>query len=202
MSRFPRDAVDAPLVKLFRQHLLDEKATLATIERASRTVRADAERALREAEHEATLADSRLARVRRDYLDGGLTLAEWRSFAGEIESERHGALAEVEGLRGHVQTLSEQEPIREARQLLHDLLDEIRGLADRYEPEDDALVQALRTAMAQVVERIIIHPLDAAVWNESGRTVFLPYFKPLSLSRVENAPFASMIWSVPSGFVA
>jgi hypothetical protein len=221
----------------FSRDLLDEKATLAAIEQAASSIRLDAARALREAEREATRADERLARVRRAFTDGALTVEEWRGFADDIEGERRGALAEVERLRRHVADLAREAPLHDAQLALHALMDEIRGLADGYQPEDEDLVRALRIALAKVVDQIIIHPLqkpdDAPKRPDNERSVHifgrhhrieivaseacpqtvhmadgsvvevdLPHFEPVALERADNAAFASIIWSVPSGLVA
>lgn len=177
MSRFPREAVDAPLVRMFQSSLIDEKATLRSIEKAAGAVLADTKKALWEAEREARLAHERLARVRRHFSEGAITAEEWRSFADEIGSEREAARAEQERLRRHLADLEQESPIRDAQRQLHALLDEIRQLAEAYEPDDDQLVRPLRDALASIVDEILIHPLappeNPLERPDTGRSVFL-----------------------------
>jgi hypothetical protein len=84
---------------------------------------------------------------------------------------------EVERLRAHLADLSREEPVLEAERALLALVEEIRCLAEGYEPADGALVRSLTVAIAHVIEQVVVHPreapMDAKPRPNSGRSVFL-----------------------------
>jgi hypothetical protein len=183
MSRISRDPIDSCIVGMFRTGLLDEEKTLGAIEKATRVALRDTERALRDAEREADLADERLTRIRRDYADGKLSADEWRGFADEIEEGRSACLAEVDRLRARVSQLQDEQPVLAAQQALLALLERLRLLAERHNDAsvDQHLVRSISQAMRGLIEQVIISPRDLPEGTpgradpyDGTRSVFIP----------------------------
>jgi site-specific DNA recombinase len=166
-SRVSRHLVDGPLVSMFVNDLIDERTTIQAIEQAARMAVADARTALTHAEREVMRADERLARVRTDYQDGTIDAADWKEHRADIESGRVAAEAEVQRLRAHVEELEREGAFADAQGVLVAMLDDLRGMASRYDADapDADLVAALRMAMSERIATIIIAPTDAETFD-------------------------------------
>ncbi|MGH3338271.1 MAG: hypothetical protein ACRDPL_05515, partial [Propionibacteriaceae bacterium] len=109
-----RIAVDTAVYRYFEQVALDVEATRQTIANARdrklteiRALRADAEREVHKSEE-------RLARVRRDYTDGELSVREWREFRDELQAEHAAAAAEADRLASQEQEVRAWGELRDA----------------------------------------------------------------------------------------
>jgi DNA invertase Pin-like site-specific DNA recombinase len=229
MPYVPRDLIDRLVIDLFRTELLDEGGTLRTMKCATKQADRDIRVAVAEAEREVMRAEGRLARIRGDYKDGTLFVEEWRELRDEIAVERRAAEAEVAQLSERLASFAREDALLNAQRGLYELLGRLRDLAVRYDPNhlDDGLIAAIRHAMSDVVEQVVIHssgvPAELVTHRSPGggvlvsstqspavsvevfpRTTTTPptYFERVTLPAVNKDPFASMIWSVPSAFAA
>jgi hypothetical protein len=90
----PAELVPTPLVEATRQ----------AIEEARDRKLAEVRSLLAEAERESARVADRLARIRRDYTEGHLDVADWQSFRAELR----GALHDEKKLRAIVKRLEER----------------------------------------------------------------------------------------------
>jgi Recombinase zinc beta ribbon domain/Recombinase len=156
--RGARAVVDGALVEMFAADIFDEKETIREIRSATDAAVASARTALASAEREVMRADERLARVRRDYQDGSIDVAEWREHRDEIAAGRVAAQAEVRRLTARVVESESEGASADAQTALVAMLDALRAMASRYAADapDADLVASLRMAMAETIEAIEI----------------------------------------------
>lgn len=67
---------------------------------------------LRSAEEGIGAAKVRLERVKRDYLSGELSAAEWQGLRGELEPDLSDAQAEAERLRGQIREVEKRHALK------------------------------------------------------------------------------------------
>jgi len=179
MPPLPRTRVDFAALQRFQAWIVDVEATRrrladATSVRLAET-RPHAERA---ASAEAKAAE-RLARIRRDYVDGKLTAEEWHDLRSELEAE-HGA-AEAE----HVRLAAQVERVREAGAKLttdEDVVARLHALEVALTTKVRAAVQAseaeadlgpVRAALAQVFETVTVRRRNAPPTSTTRRSIRL-----------------------------
>ena len=91
-----RAAVDGAIYDYFETVVLDVDATRAVVAAHAAHELADTEALRHQAEQEAAKAESALARVERDYLDGKLSVEKWERFEARLTGELEGARAQIE----------------------------------------------------------------------------------------------------------
>jgi hypothetical protein len=178
MPRVPRDVVEAPLLAYFRDTILDIDTTRAQIEQAAAR-KVEEARALREhAEHQATLAEERLARVRRDYQDERITAEDWAEQREELTGERQAAHAQAARLAGReAEAIEAKARLGQEGQLLA-LLHELRVsiIESVREADDQAGTDAVRAALSRVFQRFVIGRVDAPWVDGEVGTPGIPCF--------------------------
>src|SRR5680860_316352 len=86
-----REPVDSAVYAYFEQVGLDLEATREQLGEAVERKLAEVKGLLRAADREAETVAERLARVKRDYVGGELTVAEWRELRADLEPEAEAA---------------------------------------------------------------------------------------------------------------
>src|SRR4051794_2349261 len=127
MPHLRRADVDGAVYRYFEQVALDVEATRRTLMEARARKMAEVRALLQQAQHEAKLADERVARVRRDYTDGKLVAEDWNEFRVELGAEREAARAEVQRLSAQQKDVESWGELRDAEADTLRMLAEIRA---------------------------------------------------------------------------
>jgi site-specific DNA recombinase len=150
----PRDVIDTAALDYFMAAGLDMEATHARIAEAVGAKVAELDALLAHASLEAQRARERLARVKRDYTDGALTVDEWRCFEVELVPQLDAAVAAEEQLRAQRDRSAEDAVLRDVEAEVLMRLAEIRAAVEGCSDEVEnvgALRAALRTLFAAFV---------------------------------------------------
>lgn len=146
-----RALIDGPLVDYFATVALDAEATrrdyLARSHDAIDACHALAEEAGREEQR----AQERLARIRRDYMDGKLTAGDWQGFRGELEEQLQAASAARERQEVRARELETAADLSDGESDVLRRLAELRA-AVVGELRDAATIEALRAALVRLFE--------------------------------------------------
>jgi DNA invertase Pin-like site-specific DNA recombinase len=155
MSSIRRVDVDSAVYRYFEQVGLDVEATRLAVAEA-RDRKLVEVRALRDdAEREARRAEERLARVRRDYMDGKIDANDWREFRDELEAERDAARAEAERLTTQQREVEAWGELRDAEAETWRRLSEIRAVI-AGEVRDAEGLDAVRAALGRTFEHFVV----------------------------------------------
>jgi len=165
----PRAVVDEALLRELTGRYLDLDATRSRLAARQDADLAAARQAAERAEREQALAEAALARVKRDYVGGEITAAEWREIRADLDESLAAAHAAVEQARARVQTVQDTRATTDAEEAmlahLADLKATVAGSLDRA-PD----LAALRTLIGQVIERVDLasrtHPWPLTVEGE------------------------------------
>lgn len=155
-----RALIDSAVYAYFELVGLDVEATRQAIEEARDRKLAEVRSLLAEAERESARVADRLARIRRDYTEGHLDVADWQSFRAELEADQAAATAEADRLRAAEQDAegwaagrdAEREALRQLAAIRAAIVGEVR------EAEG---VDAVRAALARMFERFVLHRKDS-----------------------------------------
>ena len=154
-----REVIDSAVYSYFEQVGLDVEATRATVEVARERRVSELSSLLTQSEEEAQRATERLARVRRDYTDGALDASDWRDFREELGKEKTAALAEVNRLQAQLAEARgngvdvEHETLERLAQIRRAVIGEVRAAEG---------IAAVRTALALMFERFVLHQVERA----------------------------------------
>jgi site-specific DNA recombinase len=170
--------VDTAVYAYFEKVGLDVEATRAQVASARdgrltqiRALIKDATRA----EREATEA---LARVKRDYMNGALSVEDWNEMRLELTEERDGAKAALDRLHDQEREVASWSDVHDAEAETLKRLAEIRAaIADEVSDTDG--IDAVRAAFLRLFERFVVHVdrdtkdgrIDAIVRRDAIRTV-------------------------------
>jgi hypothetical protein len=114
-----------------------------------------------EAERDATEAEDRLDRVRRDYLRGALTAEHWQGFKAELEPERQAATAALDRLKANYETIYNEAAAGDSDAATLAVLQEIRDtLAGIVTGSAD--VPAARQALGRLFESFTLYQYEEA----------------------------------------
>jgi hypothetical protein len=108
------------------------------------------------AEREAQQAAERLARVKRDYTHGELTVAEWRELRADLASELDAAQAQAERLHERLRSVEADTAVTDVETELLEQLARIRA-AGAGEITDAAGVAAVRSALLRLFDGFVLH---------------------------------------------
>jgi site-specific DNA recombinase len=156
MPSIHRSKVDDAIYAYFRDLELDVRATREQLAGAMERRLTEARELLGAAEQEAQEAAGRLARVKRDYIAGDLTAAEWRELRGELEPEAAGAEAEAENLRVQLAEAEAGTALTDVEADVLEALSEIRrSLADEVKDANGAA--AIRAVLMRLFDGFVLH---------------------------------------------
>jgi DNA invertase Pin-like site-specific DNA recombinase len=164
-----REAIDRAVMDYFESRALDVEATRRDIGAATAR-QAAATRELREqAERDERQAVERLARVKRDYMDGRLDADDWHTFRDELTAEQEAARAKLERLTEQEAAIIEDARFDVEAETLR-YLAEIRA-AVIGTVRDAQGVEAVRAALLRLFEGFTLQrhaePFDRDVFDTS-----------------------------------
>jgi site-specific DNA recombinase len=153
MGPVPRAEIDTAVFTYFENAALDIEASTAALRATIAAQTAEVAELLVQAQRDATRAAEAVARVRRDYTNGDLTVAEWRSLSAELNAEQEAADANFARL------VARQAEIRAAEAAVEgaaiERLAEVRAaIAGTVANQRD--LDAARAALARMFERFDI----------------------------------------------
>jgi site-specific DNA recombinase len=155
-----REQIDGAVLAYFERVGLDVDATRRQFAERIGRVLGETNAMLVAAEREAGLASDRLARVKRDYLDGSLSAAEWRELRSELEAEAAAASSSVERLRARADEVeAEGAEIDAAEELLGHLAELRAAVAGRV--REGGSVEGVRAALLRLFDGFSVHALTA-----------------------------------------
>jgi site-specific DNA recombinase len=172
MPVVPREMVEQPLLQYFDGALLDLRATRDQVITAMAARRAETNALRHEADRQVALAESRLARVRRDYQDGALAATDWAEQRNELTTERDAARAELERL--------------EERAVGDDIAVDDELVIERLADLREAIFTAVRDANQvgiDAVRAIFLELFDHFVLTGEGR-VIVPVPRPEAVQAI------------------
>jgi len=155
-----RAAVDTAVLDYFFNLALDTDATRAELEAAQGRERVEVQALRAEAERQRMLADSRLARVRRDYQDGKLEADDWAQQREELTSEAEAAAADLERLQHQEEEVAGRGTTMADHEDLIAWLTEVRA-AIAGEVQSSGDTDAVRSALLRLFERFVLRQAEA-----------------------------------------
>ncbi len=126
MKSIRRAEVDGAVYRYFEQVGLDLEATRRQLASERDRKLAEIGALLYQAQQEAQRAEERLARIKRDYVDGTLSAADWAAFRDELSAEHLAAQAEVSRLADSEAEVARAGTLLDAEQEVLALLRDIR----------------------------------------------------------------------------
>jgi Recombinase/Recombinase zinc beta ribbon domain len=169
MPYMRRALIDSAVYRYFERVGLDVEATRAqlTDERQRRLAEIGALR--QQAERDAHRVEEHLARIRRDYRDGKLDVADWLAFRDEMTAELSAAKAEAERL---ADSEAEAERDREAVDAESEVLEMLAVIRKSMAGEIQTAVgaDAVRAALSRLFSRFILHPRRNPRYEGRGRS--------------------------------
>lgn len=156
MKPVKRGEIDGAVMAYFEQVGLDVEATREQV-CAAQDRKLDELRTLyAAASRDAATAGARLMRVRRDYADGDLSIAEWREFRAELEPEANAAEAEAERLREQLSEAEGNATLKDAEAEVFEQLARIRAVI-AGDVVDAAGAEAVRATLLRLFDHFTIH---------------------------------------------
>jgi len=131
-----RADVDLAVLAYFEQVGLDLDATREQLRGAIARKAEETRALLKTAQDEASSATDRLARVKRDYLEGNLTAGEWRDLKAELEPEQAAANAAVDRLTRQLEDQEAENALDDVEAELGRLLDTVRAAVEGKSGDD------------------------------------------------------------------
>jgi DNA invertase Pin-like site-specific DNA recombinase len=157
-----RAVIDSAVFSYFEQVGLDIDATREQLAEARGEKLSEIRALVVHAEAEKQKAEERLERVRRDYVEGDLTAADWNVFRDELEGQLQGASAAVDQL---TERLSSVEAWGELADAERDTLQRLADLrcAVAGEVDDAATIEAVRPALSKLFAHFTIRRVEPGV---------------------------------------
>lgn len=156
-----RRDVDEAVFAYFEQIALDIEATRDQMHAAMDRKLREAEVLLSAAEQEAQEAAEQLARIKRDYVRGDLTAAEWRRFSSELEPQAAAATAQAARLREQVENIHSQSALGEVEQEVAEHLAHVRATI-AGDVKGAADLDAVRAVLRRLFDRFLFHKNEPA----------------------------------------
>ena len=151
-----RADIDLAVLAYFEKVGLDLDATREQL-RGAITRKAEETKAMLEsARREATKVEERLARVKRDYLEGNLTAAEWRDLKAELEPEGSAANAAADRLARQLEDQEAENALDEVEAELDDLLANVRAAVEG-KGDGEAGTQAVSASLLRLFDCFTFH---------------------------------------------
>lgn len=151
-----RADVDGAVLAYFEQVGLDLDATREQFAAAMDRKLEETRLLLETAEREAAVCGERLARVKRDYLAGDLTPAEWRGLRTELEPEASAAQAEVERLAHQLDAHQSGDAVFAAESEVIELVERIRqAVAGKI--RDAKAAEAVSATLLRLFDQFTYH---------------------------------------------
>jgi site-specific DNA recombinase len=156
MPHLRRADIDSAVYRYFEQVGLDVQATRDAIAAAHNRKLAEVTALRRDADRDLQRASERLARVRRDYVDGRLDASDWAIFRDELSAEHDAARAAVERLDASHSDVQRAGALLDAeREMLGTLAEIRRAIAGEIQAAEN--VAAVRAALARLFEMFVVH---------------------------------------------
>jgi hypothetical protein len=143
-----REAVDRAVMEYFAARVLDAEATHDEFKRAAESKLAEIRELRLGAEGDERKAVDALRRVKRDYLDGRLSIEDWQEFRGELESEHEAARAKLTRFEEQERRVTADANLEAGSETLHQL-SELRAAVIRTMRQADG-PEAVRAALTRV----------------------------------------------------
>lgn len=160
-----RAAVDGAVFRYFEQVGLDIEATREQVADARSRRLAEVRALAGQAADDLHQAEERIARVRRDYVDGELPAAEWRELKTELEGERTAAAAEASRLAASLEEVEAWADMQDAEAEVLRSLAEIRAAIAGEITEAEG-IDAIRAVLVRTFERFELGPAGGPVHAE------------------------------------
>jgi hypothetical protein len=155
MASIRREDVDGPLLDYFHESLLDVEATVATVTDAAEARIGEVRTHAASAAREAQVAEERVGRIRRDYIEGRITADEWRDLQAEVEDERTAAHAEAARLESQLDSITRKlgriNAESEVARRLHEMRQAVVGRVTEAEADGLEAARAALTASFECV---------------------------------------------------
>src|SRR4029077_6282598 len=151
-----RSDIDAAVYAYFRDLGGDAEATREQLATARELELFMERELLRSAEEGVGAAKGRLERVKRDYLSGQLSAAEWQELRAELEPVLCAAQAEAERLRGQIKEAESESTHSKLSAGLLDLLSKIRAEIAK-EVVDSKEAAAIRASLMRLFDGFVLH---------------------------------------------
>jgi site-specific DNA recombinase len=152
-----RRDIDEDVFAYFEKSFYDADETRRQIGSLTAQKVTEARALLGSAERQASEAQRRLEKVKRDYTHGELMAADWRELRAELEPEASAAAAEVEQLREQLGQAEADAALGEADAEVMAQLARIRAEVVG-EVADAADLDAVRAVLARLFDRFLFHP--------------------------------------------
>jgi DNA invertase Pin-like site-specific DNA recombinase len=190
MPDISRRRVDEQTLVSFEACLFDAEGTLDSIRAEGKRRAAEALALAAQAESEATIAEERLSRVRRDYQDGRIEAEDWADQRDQLEAEQDAARAEAARHQQHAAALTDEVKALDADAELQRTVIELREtIAGRIEATES--IQALRVALTATFERVELHRQEATIY-------LLPFVRPEAIHpSADDYPYSAPARRIP-----
>lgn len=166
-----RASIDGAVIRYFEQSVLDVDATRDEIATIAQRKIGDIRDQRHQAEREGNEAKARLARVRRDYMDGKLSAEDWQGFRDDLEAEQEGARRQLAQLaKQEARVAKEAHDGSDVETLRY--LTQIRA-AVVGSVQDAEGVAAVRAALLQLFESFTLHPIAAGFDRDVFNTALM-----------------------------
>ncbi|HET7416196.1 MAG TPA: recombinase family protein [Solirubrobacterales bacterium] len=156
--------VDLAVLRYFEQVGLDLDATREQLRGAIDRKAEETRAMLQTARVEANAAAEKITRVKRDYLDGALTAAEWRDLRAELEPQQAAANAALDRLAQQLEGHEAEDALDEVERQLTDLLASVRAAVEGKEGKE-ASSQAVSAGLLRLFDSFTFHSGVPAVAN-------------------------------------
>lgn len=170
-----REDIDAAVYSYFEQVGLDVEATRTALMDARDRKLSEVRALLEQAEVEEQRVGERLARIRRDYADGALDVADWQEFRVELGADQVAAHAEVERLRSQLVDTEAWADLRDAEADTLSHLTEIRRTLIGEVRSAEGL-DSVRAAISRGFKHFVLHPIEAGPATVHPELAFVPGF--------------------------
>jgi DNA invertase Pin-like site-specific DNA recombinase len=159
MPAVARADIDTAVFSYFEQLGLDVEATRAQMVGARDRKLAEVRALYEQAKSEQHRAEDRVARVRRDYVDGKLSAEDWASFRDELQSDLSGAAAEVVRFEAQAEEVerwadwidTEHDTVRKLAELRAAIAGEVSGSRD---------LDAVRAALTRLFDQFVLKRIE------------------------------------------
>lgn len=195
MRQVPRAALDTAALHYFGHLALDVKRAQADLEAQLRARRTEARVLLEDAEHDLATWTTRKENAQLDYMDGKLTVKEWRELAARVNEELEKAERRVRLLRDRLHELERGDVAEEARQEALRRVSELRSAVAGEIASAEGL-EAVRTQLWRLFERFDIGRTDLPPDPDMPREMVEARERALEEAKCEQVTVGDGTWVV------